>query len=488
MLDARALKLFLSCLLVSAFCTLPAFSANEQTFRVPDLPLGDQSDFSRFGADVDIDGGRMVVGAPALEAIYIYEYRGDEWEYVEKLLVPPGLERAGFGAEVSLDGDWLAVALSDASVEQVVQAGMVLVYRYDEPSSQWVEQARVVSPSPVTSGRFGMPLVIDGTRLAVMAPGENASVHLFERDPDGSWRAVLHSPGAGPESGGGFSSTVALSGNRLAHLQWPRGIVLVYEHMGSGWQLVQELRSQTEGSDPSDVALEGDLLAISDPFGHATSLQRREGIVQIYVREPYGWRLDGIVHAEFPTFTYMFGYKVAIGDGVILAGQRPENGQAEAFARNENGQWQRVTTISAYSSRDGSYKFALDNGFIIVGKPLWAQVSVTDIRDLLPANEGAEDDQGPGDDQGGEEGEAGNSGGDDGQDDAEDETPPDDPDGTSGGDEPEDDEGDLPVGGSETGGAATNQDSGGSSGGGSGFPTFLMLLLPLIGRSRRRAA
>ena len=154
----------------------------------------------RFGAAVDIYLGTMIVGAPGDEmlapenagAVYFYEMvvhlapQPPTWEVTQKS-VPLFFAQTGdeFGAAVAMDGLRAIVGRPGAEYGIANGEGDAFVYKASvTPTSiSWAEQSTLFAPDWGAHGAnhdFGAAVAIDGTSVAVGAPGDDD-----RRDPRG---------------------------------------------------------------------------------------------------------------------------------------------------------------------------------------------------------------------------------------------------------------------------------------------------------------
>jgi hypothetical protein len=183
-----------------------------------------------FGHAVDIQGDRIVVGAPlALDAVkdsgrvYVYENAGGQWVLDEVLTDPEAVPHDRLGYSVDLDGDLVAAGQPHADVDGVVDAGAAQVFQ-DTPGG-WVRRWVLGAQDPAPYTRYGYALLLRGTRLFASSPWAPAS-------NGGSGRAWLHGRAGGdwlhlpapalPRQlpGDGFGSSMALVGDEVAFGRW----------------------------------------------------------------------------------------------------------------------------------------------------------------------------------------------------------------------------------------------------------------------------
>ena len=149
----------------------------------------------RFGTDLAIDGARAVVGAPSfggpiIPHVYVFEDQGSGWAEAAFLPAPTGA--TSFGANVDLDGDTLVVGAHEAGI-----TGRAWVYELSGGTWTGTE----LTPSTPPGGGFGQDVQVLGSTILVGDRFDaEGRVHVFEKSA-GSWSAtqVLTPSGAGAE-------------------------------------------------------------------------------------------------------------------------------------------------------------------------------------------------------------------------------------------------------------------------------------------------
>ncbi len=183
-----------------------------------------------------MDDGVLAAGVSASAQVLLYGRQGADWARTQSLLPAAG-HGEGFGRSVAVDGSWLAVG-ADASVSTFEHSG-----------GAWAP--RTVLPSPLTNGAvFGHTVALDATTLAVGVPGDNPSgadgrgaVYLFERNGSG-WAQTVKLVAPDGAAGDHFGERLSLNGTWLA-VQAPGvrnpgdrvGAVYLYQRRSGTWQL-----------------------------------------------------------------------------------------------------------------------------------------------------------------------------------------------------------------------------------------------------------
>lgn len=204
-------------------CARPA-AAQCEVSKIHQIP-GQQG--ARFGWAVALDGGRAAVGqlgsaTAAPNEVTLYEWNGQVWSQTAEIPSPGPLGNDGFGEAVALDGSLLAVA---APGDDQAGTNFGAVYVFEHDGTAWNQAAKLLPASPA-AGSFGASVAITGPTVLVGAPtewvpawGENdGSVYAFEK-AGASWVEVqrLHGTDQDPALGSDrFGEALATDGSRLA--------------------------------------------------------------------------------------------------------------------------------------------------------------------------------------------------------------------------------------------------------------------------------
>lgn len=233
-----------------------------------------------FGAAVSVSGSRLVVGAPRNNTggpnagiAYVYDLAGtDPTEPWLTLLHPEPGNGDEMGTTVAISGGLVAVGVSYADRDEVIDSGVVYVFDVNGPTPG-VPVAVVPNPEPQPSDRFGNAVALSGSRLIVGARLDDAlavnagSAYVY--DLAGTTPTVpthtLRNPT--PAVGDSFGESVSLSGMLAV-------VGAVADNTGAtnaGSVYVYDLA----GADPTSPALtlNNPAPATNDAFGISVSIQ-----------------------------------------------------------------------------------------------------------------------------------------------------------------------------------------------------------------------
>ncbi len=285
-----------------------------------------------FGRSVAVQGNRVLVSASGeffasrgRNAVYLFAPdTAGTWAVAHRFPAPTGVEEGTFGTSVAL-GDGVAVITSGGDAGEPLVAGAAYVYEQDAGGA-WQQVARLEAPGGTQHGVFGARAALDGDRLLVTAPGpkkgQEGSLWIFERFPDGAWRVAGHL--------GGFRDG------------------------------------------PLDADLSGDDLAA----GESQAGDKGAGRVVLMRRQPTGaWHQTGVTYAPSPYRDGRFGTRVSLdGDRLLAVAYDEQIGLdfnvdrvVHLFRPDERGAWTARQVIDV-----GNAFFASDvdqrNGFALVGQ------------------------------------------------------------------------------------------------------------------------
>lgn len=153
----------------------------------PDPAVGD-----RFGQDVDVDGGRIVVATRSDEtgtaagAVVVFERDGEGGWTPTALVAEP--DAAGFGSEIGVSGRRLAVGAPDADTAAGERAGEVLVYELGGDGA-WHRAATLTDPAAEPLAQFGVGVDVDGDTVVAGSLHESTAA-AFTAEPGGTWSAT----------------------------------------------------------------------------------------------------------------------------------------------------------------------------------------------------------------------------------------------------------------------------------------------------------
>lgn len=257
-------------------------------------------------------------------------------------LQAPDADIDGFGSELAIDGDLLAV--QDRGFFDVGRVHLFL-----RVADSWVWQQELTSPVSSGFDEFGTGLGVSGTTVAAVGAilSSSADVWIHEPGPNG-WELVQTLP---LEYGSSGQRGLALDGDLLLvgspdepEAGVVTGAVHAFERQAGLWTEVQRL-------------LPGDLVD-GGQFGAALALSRERvaiagrvhGRVEIFNLEAGGWVHAATIHPPADAAGFIHGYHVSLLGSRLLVGAPPEFfifGPGKAYLYEESGgNWSQVAVLS----------------------------------------------------------------------------------------------------------------------------------------------
>jgi choice-of-anchor B domain-containing protein len=280
----------------------------------PGTPLSTATG-GEFGNAVAFAGNQLVVGAPTASghgAVHLFTRSGTGFGPSTTLTPSDTTRVEGFGAALSLDGDWLLIGAPGAASG----AGAAYVAHRDA-AGNWGAPTVLGIPGTLAGSRarLGSAVLLDGDRGYVGAPGTGMVIALELRDD--AWRVsgVLQPFDGG--RGTGFGAAIARVGTEtwVGAPTTNRGNGVVYRFVpGSGGELASVVRFTADSADGtswpfqfgSSIAAAGDQAIVGMPFRDFG-----EGRVLAYARQGGGWRGAQELTGEI----------AVIGGGAVKSGQ-----------------------------------------------------------------------------------------------------------------------------------------------------------------------
>ena len=309
-------------------------------------PAGDTKD--RFGHAVALSGDRLAVGAPDADGIspddgtaFVFERSSGVWFLAGELLQPDPTGGDRFGSSVAWDGERLLVGAPEHDLLWPEEGA---VYAYESGESGWQFAAKLTGLLPTPGARYGYALAADGGWIAIGSPTAASTGY-------GSGRVdVLLSSGSsylpqfelpapvGLGSNALFGFALDVDGSRLA-VGAPGANDAVGAGAGSAW--IVELATPTPSPEPlvlvdpapgedagTSVLVDGDVAYVGRP-DRASFEQEGSGAVDRFVRVALPgpsatWVHESRLDAPSDALTPGFGSALAVSSGALFVGAADE--------------------------------------------------------------------------------------------------------------------------------------------------------------------
>ncbi len=242
-----------------------------------------------FGSSVDMENNLLVVGAPSEDlgagAVYVYVHHpASGWQQEARLASADRKLGDAFGADVDLSGHYLLVGAPGGGDEGGLDAGAAYVFRR---SPLWQQEARLTDPGASLESRFGHAVALHGIHALVGAPfdgdrgADAGAVQTFTFGGGVTWHYRQQLTADRAAAGDQFGLAVSLDAEH-AVVGAPganeargsdAGLAFVYQRSaGSDWNLQAVL---TAGN-----------ASASSHFGAAVVVLRYQSLTQLIVGAP----------------------------------------------------------------------------------------------------------------------------------------------------------------------------------------------------------
>ncbi len=302
------------------------------------LKAADGQAGDRFGSDVDIDAGRIIVGADHASGVaagsgaaYVFRHLGlGLWLPEGKLTAPFGEGLDYFASAVSLDGSRAVVGAVRSGPPGAYGSGRAFVFA--RQGTTWSLEAELEDETSPKAAFFGLDVSLDGDQLAVSGtyqviaslygPG---TVHIYTRQGT-AWTRETKVTSSQASITAGLGGSIGLSGDILvAGATGPGagvpgvGSAYVFERDGAQWNEMPALQA-SDGA-PADqfgrsVSLFGGTLVVGAP-ADAT----RPGAVYVFESLAGGpWLETSKITASNGYVANAFGWATSLAGGTLVVG------------------------------------------------------------------------------------------------------------------------------------------------------------------------
>lgn len=317
---------------------------------------------AELGADVAVDGDRIVAGAGGADpgdvfeagAAYVFTKGPNGWTMDHEIPAPDPDALDRFGGGVALDGDTFAVSEPEDD-QQTKYSRDGRIHVYEDRATGLVKVDELQPPHDGDGARLGLSMALEGDTLVAGAPDEptassDGAVYVYEEIENGwSQDALLTSPAAdkarqlGRDVALGADTVVAgAPGPQVAICcpspPVPEGNAYAWEATQDGWSDAAELDPAASARGAAvgmSVALDGDQAYVASPNAPLDSVY---GWVSTFEKDADGWSQDGKLLPADPASGDRFGDALAAGGDKLVVGAPGDDGYAQAGGPGDSGE------------------------------------------------------------------------------------------------------------------------------------------------------
>ncbi|MEP6975485.1 MAG: hypothetical protein ABI787_07000 [Spartobacteria bacterium] len=371
--------------------------APEEFIQTAKLTGSDSDGGDNFGFSVAIQGETIVVGAPNVNAAYVFAKSAGAWAQSAKLIPAPGTLSTGLGSAVAIDGDTIVVGASKTFIDGVFFVGTALVFV--KPGGGWsgtlTETAQLFASDGVKNDFFGISVSLDGDTIVVGISDdifgsvtERGSAYIFVK-PTGGWSGTLtENAQIAPfnEPGNNLCChPVAISGDTVVvGVPAPTSgeTTYIFTKPSSGWSgfLTESATLHVSDGENDDfgtsVAIENDTVVVGADWDDDFT-----GSAYVFLKPAGGWSGELTENATLTASDGVandwLGKSVAISGNTIATGARsngaPNHQSAYLFSKPAGGWSGSVTEDAKLTASDGASddvfgdSIAIDGAAVVVG-------------------------------------------------------------------------------------------------------------------------
>ncbi len=304
-----------------------------------------------------------------LSCCYSIALHSQEVDFIQKMdrsdIPIPYKESTGL--QVDIDGEYAVISAPVGSGQQLSQAGIAIVYKYDQEQEIWNE-IKTLSPSvPKDGALFGWSVAISGDVIAISELGdvtaadfEAADVYIFQKDEGGidNWGEVkrIVSPFTTPTI---FGFAIDVTDSLLVICPARGETVFIHERNAGGndnWGLSKTIATPTSSFFNLDVDIEEDLVVFTID---------NEGVF-IHRKDLGGVNNWGLVkNIPEPANSSLLG--IEIQDSIVILGDT-RGKKIRVYKKDEGGvdNWGLVQTIQGNDNFGSGID--LRDSLVIVGE------------------------------------------------------------------------------------------------------------------------
>jgi hypothetical protein len=388
-----------------------------QTNRLTAQP---QAGVEHFGGAVAVSGDILAVGVPLADrvtpaivdsgAVDLFRFNpvSYSWTYVKRVQASVGFVNAHFGASLQLEAGRLVIGAPGDATNNIGDGAVYVFERDQGGTDNWGQVAKIIAPALQNAAFFGQSIALDGDIILVGEPNRDGAAganqgaaYITRRAANGTWGAAQAMTGFVPNAGARLGAAVQLEGQR-AIIGVPRGN-LPANPSESGLVSVQDFTLDDAGliSGISTVNLTDFAPTINARFGAGLAYANGtlavgctqkfgatggyEGSVQIQRYFPgLGWFFIKELFDPNPTANGNFGAILALSGDTLLVGAPaaystggspiPNVGHVRVYERNAGGAdaWGCVERLLPYIGEDDAVfgsAVALNGDVLVIGAP-----------------------------------------------------------------------------------------------------------------------
>ncbi|HYN78914.1 MAG TPA: FG-GAP-like repeat-containing protein, partial [Lamprocystis sp. (in: g-proteobacteria)] len=340
--------------------------------RGPGLAFGESAAGDRIGAAVAVAGDTLAVGAPGIEGrgavyrpglVHLFRHYAGSWTKEQEIAPADGAVGDFFGAAVALAGDTLVVGAPRVDAVYVFVRGV----------QGWVQQARIrgadagagaysdfgaaVALSAAGTGSAAAPVLVIGAPYDG-APCDSGAAYVYRRRGD-TWQREARLTAADPGCWDHFGQAVAVADTTVAvgapgddfdaPKRWEVGSVYLFQRKGGAWRPATKLFNAEGWAEfGRAVALSGPTLLVGAPRADGQGWDSEAGKAFVYSGAGDAWGLKQVLIPVDRQNGDRFGAALALTqDAAIVGSPTALGGRGAAYEfKPAGGSWQEAAKFT----------------------------------------------------------------------------------------------------------------------------------------------
>ncbi len=363
---------------------------NGQNFiETQKIKSADGEEGDRFGYSVDISDDFAIIGSYRDDdngsdagSAYIFNYDGDNYIQISKLLADDGGVEHLFGKSSGIFDDFAVIG---APFEDENGYGSGAAYVFTNQGTEWTQTQKLQPDDIEIYKYFGQSVAIDGDFLVVGADGDDThgnfsgAAYVFKNN-SGNWEQVAKLTASDGAESDHFGKDVSISGDFVAVGSYGddsyKGSVYIFYNNEGTWEFSQKLTASDAASLDyfgCDVAIYGNYV-VAGAFGQDDN-GSESGVAYLFEYQTDTWvEIAKLIASDGEAYDD-FGYSVDIYDSLIVVGADANaehgylTGAAYIYTTSAEGNTEEKQKISASDVQIEDYfgfPVAIDKNNILV--------------------------------------------------------------------------------------------------------------------------
>jgi len=384
----RWLRASVVLVMVTPWIPVDALAGTTIVFEEQELAASDPQRLDFFGTGIAIQGDVLAIGASGVDtsfentgAVYVFQWNGTLWTQIQKLTAAAGDRYDLLGESIDIDGAAIVAGARRDSTEEPSIPGSAYVFRFD--GSMWTEESRLTASDGELQDGFAESVGISGDTIVIGAIDDQdngfsaGSAYVFGRS-EGSWVEVTKLLATDGGEFDYFGADVCIEGSTIAIGAPGACAVYVFELEGNNWvERARLVASDAQITDQfgASVAMCDDRMVVGayqDDDGGSSS-----GSAYVFRRVGGIWTEEAKLVASDADAGDRFGNTVSIAQSTIAIGATFDDdlgmssGSAYVFEM-VGGAWIETAKLLASNGEAGDWlgadeQVAVDQGRIVAG-------------------------------------------------------------------------------------------------------------------------